>query len=179
MRSLRRAGDILLTVAAVLGVLGAALFVGVRLGAVQPLVVTSGSMQPVFDAGDVLVTRPVPAGELHPGDVASLVDDGGRLITHRVLDVSPSDADGTVVVRMQGDANDAPDPAPYTVETALVPVVRVPGIGPVVAAVQRPTVAIPGLVAVGALVGIAMLSGRPPETADAAVGDEAPEEARH
>lgn len=157
MRALRRTGDVVLTLAAVLGVLGLALFVAVRLGAAQPLVVTSGSMRPTLEVGDLVVARSVPASTLEVGDVATLRSDGGRLITHRVVAVSVPAADGTVEVEMRGDANDTADPLPYTVERALVPMVTVPRVGPVVAAVQRPTVAIPGLVAVAALVAIAFV----------------------
>jgi len=166
VRALRATADALLTVAAIVGVLGFALFVGVRLGAVQPLVVTSGSMRPTYETGDLVVSRTVAAASLETGDVATLRDAGGRLITHRVVTVAPADGgqgSATVSVEMQGDANAQSDPQPYVVEQALVPVVRVPGMGPLIATVQRPVVAVPALVAVAALVAIAFVpSGTPP-----------------
>ena len=133
MRALRVTADALLTVAAIVGVLGFALFVGVRLGAVQPLVVTSGSMRPTYETGDLVVSRTVDADTLETGDVATLRDAGGRLITHRVVAVLPAgSAQGSaaVSVQMKGDANAQADPQPYVVEQALVPVVRIPGMGP-------------------------------------------------
>jgi signal peptidase len=159
VRALRLAADALLTVAAIVGVLGFALFVGVRLGAVQPLVVTSGSMRPTYETGDLVVSRPVAADTLHTGDVATLRSIDDRLITHRVVSVVPAEGSrpGTVAVQMKGDANDAADPRPYVVSTALVPIVTVPGVGPLVATVQRPVVAVPALVAVAALVAIAFV----------------------
>lgn len=159
MTVLRRLGDVLLTIAAVVGVLGLLLFVGVRLGAVQPLVVTSGSMHPAYEPGDLVISRTVDADDLRPGDVATLRDARGRLITHRVVSVAAAQdaTPGTVAVVMQGDANDTADPQPYVVRSALVPVVRIPAMGPVVSTVQRPAVGIPALVAVAALVAMAFV----------------------
>lgn len=175
VRSLRAVADALLTIAAIVGVLGFALFVAVRLGAVQPLVVTSGSMSPTYETGDLLVSRPVDADALQPGDVASLLSADGRLITHRVTSVVPAErgtSPGTVAVEMQGDANDAADPRPYVVRRALVPVITVPGVGPFVATVQRPGVAVPALVAVAALVAIAFVpTGHPPPAVPKEQGD--------
>lgn len=172
MRAVRLTADALLTVAAIVGVLGFALFVGVRLGAVQPLVVTSGSMLPAYETGDLVLSRTVAAGSLETGDVATLRDARGRLITHRVVSVAPADDEpgsAAVSVELKGDANEQADPRPYVVERALVPVVRVPGLGPVVATVQRPVVAVPALVAVAALVAIAFVpSGTPPPAHPAA-----------
>ncbi|MEK8226791.1 hypothetical protein NKG05_12950 [Oerskovia sp. M15] len=45
---------------------------------------TSGSMRPTYDVGDVIISRTLPATQLAPGDVATLRDAGGRLVTHRV-----------------------------------------------------------------------------------------------
>jgi len=166
VRALRVTADALLTVAAIVGVLGFALFVGVRLGAVQPLVVTSGSMRPTYETGDLVVSRTVDADTLETGDVATLRDAGGRLITHRVVAVLPAGSgqgSAAVSIQMKGDANAQADPQPYVVEQALVPVVRIPGMGPLIATVQRPVVAVPALVAVAALVAIAFVpSGTPP-----------------
>ncbi|WP_251149981.1 signal peptidase I [Cellulosimicrobium sp. Marseille-Q4280] len=172
MSVVRRLADVALTVAAVAGVLGLVLFVLVQAGVVQTLVVTSGSMRPTYDVGDVVISRSVDAGRLATGDVATLEDATGRLITHRVVSAEPASA-GAASVVMQGDANDAPDAVPYVVDEALVPVVRVPGVGPLVAAVQRPSVAIPGLVAVAALVAIAFVpSGRRDEPQDGAASED-------
>jgi signal peptidase I len=169
MRALRLTADALLTVAAVVGVLGLLLFIGVRLGAVQPLIVTSGSMQPVYETGDMVISRPVDADTLEVGDIATLPDARGRLITHRVVAIEPAaDApDGTFSVQMKGDANDAADPRPYVVTSGLVPIVTIPSVGPAVATVQRPSVAVPALIGLAALIAIAFVpSGhaRPEET---------------
>ena len=92
--------------------------------------------------------------------MATWRDARGRLITHRVVSVAPAGGDapaGTVSVQMKGDANDATDPRPYIASRALVRCVTVPGVGPVVATVQRPSVAVPALVALAALIAIAFV----------------------
>jgi signal peptidase len=172
-RALGRAGDAALTLLAVAGLLGLAMFVLVHVGLVQPLVVVSGSMQPRFHVGDLVVSRTVAADTLQPGQIASLVSPDGVLVTHRVVSVTP-DGDDRVSVVMKGDANPGPDAEPYTATRALVPVVSVPRVGPVVRVLQRPAVAIPGAVALVAVVLIVMLgpSGREPDGAEGTGGAE-------
>jgi len=160
-RVLGLAGDALLTVAAVIGVLGLVLFVGVRTGKLESLVVISDSMVPVYQVDDVLLARSVPADTLRVGDVASLPRGDGIMVTHRVVAVEPAPGGParTMVVRMKGDANKAEDARPYVVRTALVPMVTIPGAGQVTRLANRPQVAIPVVITVLALVGIGLLSG--------------------
>jgi signal peptidase I len=69
-------------------------------------VVLSGSMAPRVDPGDVVITQPVTAAELRPGQVV-LVDDPrlpGGLLLHRLVSF---DAAGRLVTR--GDANQSDD----------------------------------------------------------------------
>jgi signal peptidase len=165
------AGDALLTVAAVLGIVGFALFVGVRTGKVQTLVVISESMVPVYEVDDVVIARSVPASTLRVGDVASLPRGDGLVVTHRVVATEPDPAGpaGTMLVRMKGDANKAEDARQYEVRTALVPVLTIPGAGQVTRLVSRPAVAVPVVITVLALVGIALLSGPSRRTDDPAL----------
>jgi signal peptidase I len=69
-------------------------------------VVVSGSMAPQFRAGDVVLTRPVSASELRPGQVLLFADpqEPGRLLLHRLVS---RDAQGRLVTR--GDANQSDD----------------------------------------------------------------------
>ncbi|MDQ1685417.1 MAG: signal peptidase [Frankiaceae bacterium] len=71
----------------------------------RPLTVMSGSMSPSIDTGDVVVTRPLAATEIAPGDVVTFRDplDAHRLITHRVRVVAVHGRAVDVVTR--GDAN--------------------------------------------------------------------------
>ena len=92
---------------ALLVALGIALALGLGLRAfgLTALVDYTDSMQPAIAAGDVVVDETVPARELRPGQIASLEDSTGRLITHRVVSVAPEGS--RVVVVTRGDANDS------------------------------------------------------------------------
>jgi signal peptidase I len=69
-------------------------------------VVVSGSMAPQVRAGDVVLTRPATAQDLHPGQVLLFAhpQEPGRLLLHRLVSV---DAEGRLVTR--GDANQSDD----------------------------------------------------------------------
>lgn len=65
------------------------------------LVVTSGSMEPEFSAGDVILIRQGDSYEL--GDVVTFRDPAGALVTHRLV----GRVDGMFVTK--GDANNVED----------------------------------------------------------------------
>jgi signal peptidase len=69
------------------------------------LTVLSGSMEPAFSAGDVVVQHEVAPRSIAIGDVVTFRDpqDGDRLITHRVRGVV--ERDGRVEMITRGDAN--------------------------------------------------------------------------
>jgi signal peptidase len=84
----------------------------------EPVVVTSGSMQPAIDVGDVVVTTPSDGGSLGEGAVINFeLEDGTRL--HRIVEVTDAG------YRTAGDANANPD-------SDLVAAAQVRGIGTVV-----------------------------------------------
>ncbi len=78
----------------------------------HPLTVLSGSMEPTYDPGDVVVVRPTDADDLQIGDVVTFQPESGNpdLTTHRVVAVVLTDQGRAYTT--QGDANDAVDPAP-------------------------------------------------------------------
>jgi signal peptidase len=164
MKVIRRIGGVVLWVVAVLGALSGALFIAHALGWVQPLVVVSGSMEPDIRKGDLLIAIPVAATELDVGEVASLHSDvTGRLVTHRVIDVSRDGSD--VVIEMEGDANGVPDSAPYRLDadaSVWQPIATVPAVGDLMLILARPTVAIPLAVSVLALIGLSLVPPRTP-----------------
>ena len=90
-------------------------------------VVTSGSMSPSIDTGDIVVTSPYDGRILGPGTIAVFEDGLGGQVAHRIVGVNP---DGTYVTR--GDANDAIDSSPLKPEQVvgvgrmLVPFVGLP-----------------------------------------------------
>jgi signal peptidase I len=95
----------------------------------EPVVITSGSMEPLIRAGDVvLIDEPTPE-RLGPGTVVTFDDPlrPGTLTTHRIVGV---DADGAFTTR--GDANQSVDPAIVTPEAVagvgrlLVPMIGLP-----------------------------------------------------
>jgi signal peptidase I len=96
----------------------------------ERVVLTSGSMMPLIDPGDIVITSPVQ----HPVDPGTVVvfenpNKPGSLVTHRVLEVLP---DGSY--RTKGDANHQPDVSPVTPGlvrgrgTFLVPAIGVPAV---------------------------------------------------
>lgn len=72
----------------------------------QLLTVLSGSMSPVFAAGDLILIERVAAADLAVGDIITFRQDE-RLITHRII--AAERTGGRLLFITQGDANAAPD----------------------------------------------------------------------
>ena len=93
--------------------------------------VTSGSMAPTLDPGDLVLV--VPAGDYRPGDIITF-GHGAGITTHRVHGIDDS---GLVT---QGDANPSPDAFSVGVQDVAGEVVRmVPNGGYALVFFQRPT----------------------------------------
>ncbi|MXV63831.1 signal peptidase I [Natronorubrum sp. JWXQ-INN-674] len=87
-------------------------------GGDDAFVVTSGSMSPTIEAGDVIITQDVDPEEIESGDIVTFHDGSEAntgYVTHRVVDVV--EENGERYFELQGDANDEPDeglvPAEY------------------------------------------------------------------
>jgi signal peptidase len=105
LKKLIDAATILISVGSVSVVL---LLISATILGFKPLVVSGGSMAPTFDAGDVLLTRPVDAESIEKNDVITYLNrTRSGLTTHRVDGVI-SRAEGTFF-RTIGDANTTPD----------------------------------------------------------------------
>lgn len=133
--------DLVLTLAAVLGVL-CVLFAlaGVLLG-YGVVMFRTGSMAPSIPAGSAALVHRVPAEDLRVGDVVTVDRPGQLPITHRV--VSTTTVPGSDLMRdlvLRGDANTADDPAPYRVDSARRVIGSVPGIASTIAWWQQPMV---------------------------------------
>ncbi|MCC8907351.1 S24/S26 family peptidase [Curtobacterium sp. GD1] len=93
----------------------------------QPTTVMTGSMEPRLTPGDVVVSRPVSAGDVRMGKVL-LVDDPdqpGHLRMHRYVEDGPR---GTIVTK--GDANPRQDSTPVEPSAVHgVAFLRVPFVG--------------------------------------------------
>lgn len=108
--------------------------------------VLSDSMRPAFAAGDLVITRPIPAADLEVGQVAVLADPSRGIVrAHRIVELSPGPSMVTIVTR--GDANPTADPSVSITSDAEVPIVlaSAPLLGHLAVVVQRPMMAYIGL----------------------------------
>ena len=128
-----------LVAVAVLAFLGLA--VGPHVLDYRTMTMLTGSMAPSIEPGDVVVSTPLDVKDVEVGMIITyhIPIDDHRVVTHRVIEVDHT-ADGTVSVRTQGDANDAPDPwtAVLTGDTAYQVQAVVPEIGHVITALRNP-----------------------------------------
>lgn len=131
-------GDAVLSVAA-LGGLACIVLVGLSFAFnVSLIMFKTGSMSPTIPAGSLAVVREIGASDIRVGDVLT-VDRAGMLpVTHRVTSVSGSGQTRTITMR--GDANEAEDPAPYTLTEAKRVLGSVPHLARVVVWFSHPGV---------------------------------------
>jgi len=117
-RWLRRLLDLalILLVVAVLGLV-LAVNAGPALGH-QIIVIRGGSMEPTIGLGSVIDVVPVRPADIHSGDVVTLKDANGTLLSHRVTRVAAL-PDG-LYLETKGDSN-------ATADGALVPASEVVG----------------------------------------------------
>lgn len=166
MKTLRRIGRVAASIALwslmIVGAGSLALWALNAAGRVQPLIVVSGSMSPAIETGDLLIATPTAARDLVVGDIATIRSpQTGDLVTHRVIEISESD--GTVIVRMQGDANPVADIEEYVLdagEPVWQPRVTIPGGGFFVSSLMRPAVAIPLVLGILALCALSLFPSR-------------------
>ncbi|MFJ6078565.1 signal peptidase I [Pseudarthrobacter sp. NPDC092419] len=140
----RRAVGVLTTGLVIISV-AALLFlaVGPRIFGYQTSTMLTGSMSPLINPGDVVVTVPVPVSDIRAGDIITYripVEDR-RVETHRVTKVFTA-ADGSTAVRTKGDANNGVDPweASLNGKTVHRHVFTVPALGHAVRALREPVV---------------------------------------
>lgn len=144
----RRAARILVRILSTAGMMTAIaaflfLAVGPRILGYQTSTMLTGSMSPLINPGDVVVSVARPAAELKTGDVITYgipVEDH-RVETHRVIEVDRS-AGGIVTVRTKGDANPAADPWTATLQddTVAVHTMTVPYLGTAIRTLRDPLV---------------------------------------
>ncbi|MBZ5738473.1 signal peptidase I [Nocardioides mangrovi] len=140
----RRGLSALASVALLAAVVGfAALAIGPHVLGYRTAVMLTGSMTGTIDPGDLVVSEPIPADEVEVGDIltfrAPVADQ--HVETHRVIAVKHH-ADGSVMVRTQGDANPGPDPWRATITDSTVWKTEhvVPMVGDVIRALRSPVV---------------------------------------
>jgi signal peptidase len=84
------------------------------------LILKGPSMEPSIPLGSLAFERPATPEDLAVGQVVTFVTPNHVVVTHRITRMG--DANGTLLIETQGDANAAPDPAmhPATGVTGIV-----------------------------------------------------------
>ncbi|MFC9350416.1 signal peptidase I [Arthrobacter sp. NPDC057013] len=146
--ALRTVGRVVVsTVTTVLMVVALAAFlflaVGPRFLGYQTSTMLTGSMAPLINPGDVVVSVPSPVGSLKAGDIITYkipVEDR-RVETHRIVELKRN-SNGTTTVRTKGDANNGADPWQATIQgdTVDVQAATVPYLGTVIRSLREPAV---------------------------------------
>ncbi|WP_423184665.1 signal peptidase I [Arthrobacter sp. NyZ413] len=143
-RVLRAMVNVIATVVMVAAV-AAFLFlaVGPRVLGYQTSTMLTGSMSPLINPGDVVVTVPVPVSELKVGDIITYhipVQDQ-RVETHRIVKLDVN-SQGTATVQTKGDANNGADPWTATLATPTVDreIFTIPHLGNAIRALRDPLV---------------------------------------
>lgn len=123
----RRIGEAVLTVAAALG-LSVLLLIGLTSATGwRAHYVASGSMEPEFTVGALLLSKPVQHQDITVGDIITVTDPFEQIVTHRVI--AAEHDTGQVVVHLKGDANKTEDPFTYTLKSAHTVQAHVPLLG--------------------------------------------------
>ncbi|MEV4988427.1 signal peptidase I [Pseudarthrobacter sp. LMD1-1-1.1] len=138
-----------------------ALAVGPRVLGYQTSTMLTGSMAPLINPGDIVITRPVPVADIKVGDIITYhipVEDQ-RVETHRVTAITPK-PDGTFVVQTKGDANNGADPWLATISTPTVDrhALTVPHVGEAIRAIRQPLILNTLMYGAPALLVISMLA---------------------
>jgi len=79
----------------------------------KPFIVLSGSMEPVFASGDLVLVKEVPSDSLKEGDIIAFRE-GNAVVTHRILTIA--EEDGTRRYVTKGDNNNVEDSIAITDE---------------------------------------------------------------
>jgi signal peptidase len=108
-------------------------------GAAEGFVVLSGSMEPSFEEGDVIIVESVDPGAVSEGDIITFRRDGSETpVTHRVIDIDRND--GSVSFKTKGDANEEADNGRVRAEQLVGRVIfSIPEVGHVISAAATTT----------------------------------------
>jgi signal peptidase len=119
------------------------LAIGPRLLGYQTSTMLTGSMAPLINPGDIVLTRPVPLEDIKVGDIItySIPVEDRRIETHRIIEITV-DPDGTTTIQTKGDANNGVDPWTATVNGASIDrhVLTVPYVGTAIRALREPII---------------------------------------
>jgi len=94
----------------------------------HPALVLSGSMQPMMDAGDVVIIAKVPADVIKEGDIIQFRKEEKITVMHRVIEIQ--ETEGAKFFITKGDDNDEPDKDPVIPQNVVGKLVlTIPKIG--------------------------------------------------
>lgn len=130
-KPLRYVGWALLMVGVVAGILTAVVFGAVHTGKVSAFYVTSYSMKPEINGGDLIITTPAPASSVQVGDIITVpvtdtMTGQSTHVTHRVVEIDPGITPEEREITLRGDANPVPDAEPFIGTEVLEHRVTVP-----------------------------------------------------
>ncbi|QTG79497.1 signal peptidase I [Arthrobacter crystallopoietes] len=165
-RARRILNRILTVITTLLLVLAAAVFlllaVGPRVFGYQTATMLTGSMSPLINPGDVVVTAPVDVADLAVGDIITyhIPIEDHRVETHRIVEITTDG--GATAVRTKGDANNGVDPWTATLQGEQVyrHAFTVPYLGTAIRTLREPVVlntlmyGAPAVLVIGALAAI-------------------------
>jgi signal peptidase len=119
------------------------LAIGPRILGYQTSTMLTGSMAPLINPGDVVVTVPTPITDIKVGDIITYhipVEDQ-RVETHRITEITTT-ADGGIAVQTKGDANNGIDPWIATLQNTTVDkqIATIPGVGNAIRTLREPIV---------------------------------------
>ncbi|MFA7179509.1 MAG: signal peptidase I, partial [Dehalococcoidales bacterium] len=105
-----------------------AIWFSVGLFPFQPSVIASGSMQPTFNTGDIVMVAKMPAEKIDNGDIIVYRASETMDIVHRVVDIEKKGS--SLVFTTRGDAYKFNDPEPVLGENVIGKVIfSIPKIG--------------------------------------------------
>ena len=153
METFKKVWNGMTTVLVLMVAILAVLLVGTRFIGLMPFTVLSGSMEPVFSAGDLIYVKEVDPFELEEGTIITFMLSEDTIATHRIVEVVPDAEDDTVVrFKTKGDANESEDGGLVHYKNVIgTPIFSVPKLGYVANFIQEP----PGTyvaIAAGALI---------------------------
>ncbi len=92
-------------------VLAALVVIGALVAGYRPVIITTGSMGDAAPAGALVIAEPRSGTDIEVGDIVVMRRPNASPVTHRVIEIEASGTSRFAVT--QGDANQAPDAAPY------------------------------------------------------------------
>lgn len=153
METFKKVWNGMTTVLVLMVAILAVLLVGTRFIGLMPFTVLSGSMEPVYSAGDLIYVKEVDPFELEEGTIITFMLSEDTIATHRIVEVVPDAEDDTVIrFKTKGDANESEDGGLVHYKNVIgAPIFSVPKLGYVANFIKEP----PGTyvaIAAGALI---------------------------